>query len=852
MDNIDNYFGEIPPKKNKKLKATLGISSIVLFLFTLTTIFLGVFKPSADVLTRVHDENIEYLVDNNEGKEYIVGTKNYLDIKSSDTDKLLHTIDYQKEINELVKDETVIDGSFTYFDFYSVVIDNTNNILCIDNNGNLFKYTCVDDNKPVLSNDHYLVNSPLTFKLINNEDKNVYIVQTNINNQVLINQIDVNHLALGIKNSKIIWKLVDTDNSAYSISYLSNNIQFWYLGIDGDYLYLCQKENGIIKIKKDFIDYSYRKEEEKVNVQYLENYRDNYVSFLRNELSDSKYEEKLKEKGITQEQIKVMELNELILTLNSVGGDANEIRRESETYLRENTDWFSSYSAAGSVFKIKKKYFDSARYSIVSNNSLDPVGILFSQKSHSFYLISSTKRPLFQTSTSELNSVELNTDTYLDDVMMDTGIGFEDRTFNQNGSIHLNKNANSIYVEFSASNIVCILKINDDGSLSTFKTFEAAFSIKEFHGNRDDSRFQFLQNTSETTFEQGRIAVKYVGSLSTELMASKGAFNAGFTISLILTIVTAIFVIIAAILYFKPKSRIKFNRIQKDVKQNKWTYILLIPFVFLLFLFCYYEAIGSIRLSFFNYTTANPAEEWNNFANYILIFRDAQTWTYVWNMLFFLIFDVILALVPPLIFAFFLTVMKSKKYSKLMRSLMFIPGIVPGVATVLIWRFAIFGDSGALNSIIQWFTPGVEKVKFLSDPNIARWSLILMGFPFVGSYLIFYGGLMNIPSSYYEEGELEGISIWGRFFRIDLPLVMPQVKYVLVITIINSVQNYSRTYMLRSAGTSTLSQIMYEQMYTYGNYGMAAAYAMMIFLFLSVVMIINFKMQKRSYLGDSL
>lgn len=74
----------------------------------------------------------------------------------------------------------------------------------------------------------------------------------------------------------------------------------------------------------------------------------------------------------------------------------------------------------------------------------------------------------------------------------------------------------------------------------------------------------------------------------------------------------------------------------------------------------------------------------------------------------------------------------------------------------------------------------------------------MMGFPFVGSYLIFYGGMMNIPDSYYEAAELEGCGPWKRLFTIDIPLIRPQIKYVFITIFIASVQNFGRTYMVTS------------------------------------------------------
>ena len=117
---------------------------------------------------------------------------------------------------------------------------------------------------------------------------------------------------------------------------------------------------------------------------------------------------------------------------------------------------------------------------------------------------------------------------------------------------------------------------------------------------------------------------------------------------------------------------------------------------------------------------------------------------------------------------------------------------------------------------------------------------------------MFYGAMMNIPKDYYEAAELDGVTIWKRFFSIDLPLCVPQIIYIFIVTIINSAQNYARTYMLRSSGTITLAEKMYRAMTSGGaDYGLSSAYAMVIFALLFVAIIINFRIQKKSYMGDS-
>jgi multiple sugar transport system permease protein len=262
-------------------------------------------------------------------------------------------------------------------------------------------------------------------------------------------------------------------------------------------------------------------------------------------------------------------------------------------------------------------------------------------------------------------------------------------------------------------------------------------------------------------------------------------------------------------------------------------------------LFCYYPGIAAIFTSFFDYKAGiSDVKTWNYFANYQQIFANPNSLRHFGNMVLFLFSDVLLALIPPLIFAFFLTLMRSKKLSGILRTLLFIPGIIPGIASLLIWKIGIYGDYGFINLIVKAFG-GDPVMFFVPDDYTNMLWLILMGFPFVGSYLIFYGAMMNIPSSYYEAAELDGISVFKRFIKIDIPLCLPQIKYVLIMTVIASIQNFSRVYITMGRTNNVISTPIVEMyMLMNGserNYGLASAYATILFVILFGLTYISLK-----------
>ncbi|MGN1099900.1 MAG: carbohydrate ABC transporter permease [Christensenellales bacterium] len=319
-----------------------------------------------------------------------------------------------------------------------------------------------------------------------------------------------------------------------------------------------------------------------------------------------------------------------------------------------------------------------------------------------------------------------------------------------------------------------------------------------------------------------------------------GVFRSIFVILACLMIVTALVCAGMLIRIGKTKKPIEGKAILRDISKHKFIYIILCPSIILLFLFCYYPSVASMVMAFFDYRSGYPVI-FNGFENFRVLFSNPLIGDAIRNMFIFLVCDIVLGVIPPIIFAWSLVVMKSKKFSSMARTLLFIPGIIPGIAGILIWKEGIYGTYGLLNTVLKYVF-NQEPVAFLGDERYSMLSIIMMGFPFVGSYLIFYGALANVPQAYYEAAELDGCGVFRRIISIDIPFVSPQMKYVFVMCFIGSVQNVSRIMMTTQGAAGT--QIPIYMMYNYlsdNNYGVSSAMALILFVVLMVATFFNMK-----------
>lgn len=506
----------------------------------------------------------------------------------------------------------------------------------------------------------------------------------------------------------------------------------------------------------------------------------------------------------------------------------------------ENTEFIDKYGVKdtptkdkitldSSTFKESTSYYDVIGLSISG-------GFLNSKQKAVYYI--GTDNSLYSLNFSDIKRKRPEGSISEDKINRYENIKFKNLV-ETDGCLFYDDKVEIAYVIFKASNNVSKIVFENELPVLDF-TISVEFNIVYLVTDHTDNYVAYLFNNSNKS-ESGIYLAKYFNPTA--------YLNFGWTKSTFIyfIVLTLLFVLVSIISWLGTLKKDYDKKIIKQIRtiyKCKFIYLTMAPSLILLITFCYYPAIASIGLSFFDYTKENPAFNWNNFANYKFVFTDPNMLSAFKNMFLFLLVDIITAVLPPLIFAFFLSTMKNKKLSKIMRTLLFIPGIIPGIAGNLIWKEAILGNFGVLNECIK--ACGGSVISFLAQSSTAKWSLLLVGFPYVGSYLIFYGGMMNIPSSYYEACELEGVGPWRRFVRIDIPLVFPQLKYVFVCSIINSMQNFARVQSITNGAYDTNVPVleMYDQIMD-GNYGKASAIASIIFVLLFFATYFTMKQKKK-------
>lgn len=327
------------------------------------------------------------------------------------------------------------------------------------------------------------------------------------------------------------------------------------------------------------------------------------------------------------------------------------------------------------------------------------------------------------------------------------------------------------------------------------------------------------------------------------------------TVSIVTEVIFGLFLVFSVINISRLGGRqlVLFKKIGKAFWAHKKSYLMLLPSFVLLGIFNYFPALWSFFLSLTEYKPG-VYTRFVGLENFAAMFENEYFWAGMQNMIIFLVTDILKVLIPPLIIAELIYAMRSQKAQYWTRVLMYIPGILPGVAGVMIWTSGILGMDGLINVFLRTVGLGNLATDWLGTSETAIWALVFIGFPYIGGYLLFYGAIMSVPKELFEAAKLDGCNWWQRIVFIDMPLISPQLKYVFVTGFIGSIQDFGRVWLTTGGGPGYSTYIpaleLYNNISQFNNYGMAAAMGVFLFVIILIITIFNMKIKTQSAVGD--
>lgn len=269
--------------------------------------------------------------------------------------------------------------------------------------------------------------------------------------------------------------------------------------------------------------------------------------------------------------------------------------------------------------------------------------------------------------------------------------------------------------------------------------------------------------------------------------------------------------------------------------------------------------VETLRLSLFNVVDGTMA--FVGLANFQRLFGDprlaADFWNALWNnTIFFLIH---MAVQNPIGIA--LAAMLSLpglRFAAFYRSAIFVPTLLSFVIVGFIWKLIlspIWGIAPGLMDLVglkALFGPWLGKPEsaLITVSLISVWQYV--GIPM----MLIYAALLNIPDEVLEAAEIDGITGWGQFWKIKLPLILPSIGIISVLTFVGNFNAFDLIYTVQGAlggpdgATDILGTLLYRTFFGFqnqmGNRPMGATIATVMFLIiLAGVSLYLFVIQRR-------
>lgn len=280
-----------------------------------------------------------------------------------------------------------------------------------------------------------------------------------------------------------------------------------------------------------------------------------------------------------------------------------------------------------------------------------------------------------------------------------------------------------------------------------------------------------------------------------------------------------------------------------------WAYGFVAPTILGLLILNIIPIFQTFYLSFHKSGAFGKGDKFIGLKNYTKLFSDPQVWQATWNTLRYML----LVVPPTIVISLILAVILNSKIKgrNFYRSVYFLPMVAAPAAITMVWKWLYNTQFGLINHVLGYF--GVAPIAWIDDPQFAMYSVAIIGiWGSIGyNMILLLAGLQEIPKDYYEAATMDGATPIKKLFSITLPLLSPQIFFVLVTSIISSLQVFDTIYMMilntSPAYDSTVSLVylFYNNTFKYSDKGYGSTIVILLLAIIMLITVIQVRLQKK-------
>lgn len=281
-------------------------------------------------------------------------------------------------------------------------------------------------------------------------------------------------------------------------------------------------------------------------------------------------------------------------------------------------------------------------------------------------------------------------------------------------------------------------------------------------------------------------------------------------------------------------------------KRNLTAYIFLAPFLILSTIFMIYPMCRGVYNSFYDFRFGGQL--FVGIDNYIEVFTDPVMRKSILNSFLF-VFTVV-----PFLIIFGILISgsiydKNSLYVSSVRTCLYIPVIASMVVMTIIWRFMLDSQTGLFRYLCDLL--GQKPVNLLGN---AKWTMLILIFILftmnIGQSVVLYvASMAGIPTELSEALSIDGGSRLDLFRYLLIPFSRPTTLFIFVTQTAAILRVFVLIQLLTNGGPNnssvTMMYLLYQEGFTYGNFGLASALGVVMFAVTLILVLLQFKSVKQ-------
>lgn len=182
------------------------------------------------------------------------------------------------------------------------------------------------------------------------------------------------------------------------------------------------------------------------------------------------------------------------------------------------------------------------------------------------------------------------------------------------------------------------------------------------------------------------------------------------------------------------------------------------------------------------------------------------------------------------------------------RTIVIMPYVISSAVTGILWKWMFDRNFGILNTYVQQI--GFQPISWLSNPNIALWSIILVNVWWSVGFntITFLAALQGIPEDLPQAAKVDGANPFQIFWYVTLPQLRPIILYLVVLCAANSFQMFDEAFVITQGGplgsTATLVFQIYKEAFMNFRIGYSSAWSVITMLMILIITAIQLRINK--------